>query len=272
LTSCSKAGDPGWALMIQGFFDGELDAIHSLEVESHLASCPSCAGEVDRLRAVKRTVARKDVSWRAPAHVRSEVMAALARAADQRQRATARATDGRSRPISVTALIRQWLFVPSLAALAASLFLVLGPLQTRSSLEDEIVASHIRSTLVNHLTDVQTSDRHTVKPWFNGKIDFAPPVTDLAAQGFPLVGGRVDYVGGRIVAALVYRRHGHVINLFVWPASSASARTTTRDGYRLESWTANGLDFVAISDTGGDDLRSFHLAFAAQTRTEQSGQ
>jgi len=271
VTLCSKAGDPGWALMIQSFFDGELDAIHSLQIETHLANCPSCAGEIDRLRALKHTVARRDVGWRAPPHVRAQVMAALARAADEQRQVPARPVEEKTRP-SVMALIRQWLFVPSLAALAASLFLVFGPLQTRSSLEDEIVASHIRSTLVNHLTDVQTSDRHTVKPWFNGKIDFAPPVTDLAAQGFPLVGGRVDYIGGRVVAALVYRRHAHVINLFIWPASSAAARTTARDGYTLESWTSNGLDFVAVSDTDADDMRKFRLAFVSQTETQRSGE
>ncbi|MDR3465079.1 MAG: anti-sigma factor [Xanthobacteraceae bacterium] len=270
MTPCSKAGDPDWTLMIQSFFDGELDAIHSLQVETHLATCPSCAGEIDRLRTLKQTVARKDVSWRAPAHVRAQVMEALAQAADKRE--PRRAVAPKAPSPSVAAMIRQWLFVPSLAALAASLLLVFGPLQTRSSLEDEIVASHIRSTLVNHLTDVQTSDRHTVKPWFNGKIDFAPPVTDLAAQGFPLVGGRVDYVGGRVVAALVYRRHGHVINLFVWPSSGPVARTTARDGYTLESWTSNGLAFVAVSDTGADDINTFRLAFVTQTEIQRSGE
>jgi anti-sigma factor RsiW len=270
MTPCSKADDPDWVLMIQSSFDGELDAIHSLQVETHLATCPSCAGQIDRLRAMKETIGRKDVSWRAPTHVRAQVMEALVQAADRRE--PQRAVEEKGPSASVAAIIRQWLFVPSLAVLAASLFLVFGPLQIRSSLEDEIVASHIRSTLVNHLTDVQTSDRHTVKPWFNGKIDFAPPVADLAAQGFPLVGGRVDYVGGRVVAALVYRRHGHVINLFVWPSSGPVARSTARDGYTLESWTSNGLTFVAVSDTGADDMNAFRLAFLAQTDIVRSGE
>ena len=190
-------------------------------------------------------------------------MDALAREADGSRRQAGSQT---TRAAAVTGMIGRWLFLPSLAALAASLLLVFGPLQTRSSLEDEIVASHIRSTLVNHLTDVQTSDQHTVKPWFNGKIDFAPPVTDLAAQGFPLLGGRVDYLGGRVVAALVYRRHDHVINLFVWPASAPLAHTAARDGYNLESWSANGLVFVAVSDTDVEDMHRFRFGLPESDR------
>jgi anti-sigma factor RsiW len=140
----------------------------------------------------------------------------------------------------------------------------------RSSVSDEVVASHVRSLLVDHLTDVATSDQHTVKPWFNGKIDFAPPVVDLAREGFPLAGGRVDYIGGRVVAALVYKRQSHVINLFVWPASSdgatATVRTTaSRDGYNLENWRVGGLNFWAVSDGNADDLARFRDAFSNQT-------
>jgi anti-sigma factor RsiW len=270
VTACSNAGNPEWPQALQCFFDGELDAIHSLQIEAHLANCPVCASEIDRLKTLKQTVAQRNVAWRAPEHVRAQIIDALAQEAGRKQQVLLRTTPRHSRATGVTGLIGRWLFVPSFAALAASLFLVLGPLQTRSSLEDELVASHIRSTLVNHLTDVQTSDQHTVKPWFNGKIDFAPPVTDLAAQGFPLLGGRVDYVGGRVVAALVYRRHGHVINLFIWPASSPLGHMTARDGYTLESWSSNGLNFVAVSDTDAEDMHRFRLAFLTQAESQRS--
>jgi anti-sigma factor RsiW len=118
--------------------------------------------------------------------------------------------------------------------------------------------------LASHLTDVETSDQHTVKPWFNGRIDFSPPVVDLAPQGFPLVGGRVDYIGGRVVAALVYRRHGHIINLFVWPGSPASQLTAAREGYNLDEWSADGLSFWAISDVSAADLAAFRDNFSKQ--------
>jgi anti-sigma factor RsiW len=131
-------------------------------------------------------------------------------------------------------------------------------------IQNEIVASHVRSMLASHLTDVETSDQHTVKPWFNGRIDFSPPVVDLAPQGFPLVGGRVDYIGGRVVAALVYRRHGHIINLFVWPGSPASQRAATHEGYNLDEWSADGLSFWAISDVSAADLAAFRDNFSKQ--------
>jgi anti-sigma factor RsiW len=170
-----------------------------------------------------------------------------------------------SLPARISGLVRQWLFIPSLAALAASLLLVFSPMQTRTSLQEEVIAGHVRSLLVDHLTDVATSDQHTVKPWFNGKIDFSPPVVDLAPQGFPLVGGRVDYLDGRVVAALVYKRHGHLINVFVWPAPAAASRISSRDGYNIENWSKDGLTFWAVSDTAADDLVRLREAFVQQS-------
>ena len=246
--------------MLHSFVDGELDAAHSLQIEAHIATCPQCAKELESLQALKQRIAQRGVHWRTPDHVRVQVLAAISREAAVQAHAPA------ATGFSLLEFVRRWLFVPSLAALAASLFLVIGPMSERSSVGDEVVASHVRSLLVDHLTDVATSDQHTVKPWFNGKIDFSPPVVDLVREGFPLQGGRVDYIGGRVVAALVFKRQSHVINLFVWPSSDATAMTikatASRDGYNIENWRAGGLAFWAISDVSADDLARFRDAFS----------
>lgn len=254
---------PEWALMLHGFVDGELDAAHSLQIERHVATCRHCARELESLQALKQRIAQRGVHWRTPDHVREQVLAAISREAAVAARAPA------ATGFSLLEFVRRWLFVPSLAALAASLFLVIGPMSDRSLVGDEVIASHVRSLLVDHLTDVATSDQHTVKPWFNGKIDFAPPVVDLAREGFPLQGGRVDYIGGRVVAALVFKRQSHVINLFVWPSPDAAATmvkaTASRDGYNIENWRAGGLAFWAVSDVSADDLARFRDAFSNRT-------
>ena len=256
-----------WELMLHGFVDDELDAAHSLQIEQHITACPHCAEQLESLQALKQRIAQRGVHWRTPDHVRAQVLEAISREAAIEARAPSVRQEVAG--FSVLEFVRRWMFVPTLAALAASLFLVIVPLSDRSSIEDEVIASHIRALLVDHLTDVATSDQHTVKPWFNGKIDFAPPVVDLMREGFPLEGGRVDYVGGRVVAALVYKRQSHVINLFIWPSSGgtiARVKTTaSRDGYSIENWSAGGLMFWAVSDGSADDLTRFRDAFSNRT-------
>jgi anti-sigma factor RsiW len=146
------------------------------------------------------------------------------------------------------------------AACAAALsLLILAP--DRQSLTGEIVAAHIRALQPGHLQDVASTDQHTVKPWFDGKIDFAPPVEDFTAKGYPLVGGRIDYVGGRPVAALIYRRDKHVIDLFVWPAAGGSGpfpgRAAAAQGYNVVHWRGEGMDFWAVSDVEPTQLNDF---------------
>jgi anti-sigma factor (TIGR02949 family) len=261
MTDPEKEGCAEWIAMLQSFIDGELDSIHSTQFENHLATCPDCANEMERLYAMRRTIGRDGVRWQTPEDVRARIMSTLSL---EEKRATVRTVAPGSYWRSVLQFVKQWSYIPSLAALAASLFLFMNVARQDLPIQDEIVASHVRSMLANHLTDVETSDRHTVKPWFNGKIDFSPPVVDLVAQGFPLVGGRVDYLDGRVVAALIYRRHGHIINVFVWPGSPTQPLATTHDGYNIDTWSGGGLVFWAISDVDPADLSAFRANFIQQ--------
>jgi anti-sigma factor RsiW len=147
-------------------------------------------------------------------------------------------------------------------ALLAVIIVRLGPWPFKHSQEDllaqEVLSSHVRSLMASHLTDVPSTDQHTVKPWFDGKLDFAPPVQDLSGQGFPLVGGRLDYLEDRPVAALVYQRRKHFINLFIWPAAQDSEqRTIVRQGYNILHWTRGGMTYWAVSDVNASELNEF---------------
>ena len=197
-----------------------------------------------------------------------EQMPALAAPDTLRQRVRGAVRDAASesrRPRFMTARVKRWL------ALAASLAVVtsggwwLGVSRaTATALADQVLASHVRSLMPGHLTDVLSSDQHTVKPWFNGKIDYSPPVPDFAGQGFPLIGGRLDYVGGRPVAALVYGRRQHIINVFLWPVSAGSragegggSASRSRQGYHELHWTSGDYTYWVASDLALPELEQF---------------
>lgn len=258
--SCPQGGPALHALA-----DGELDALHASSLEQHLGQCEECSGELNAIRSTRDLLRHDGVRWRVPEHVRAQMLDALSVEAR-----SARPSLSRSWVVRVYEIAGRWGLVPSAAALAAALFLTFGTSRNEITLERELVTNHVRSLLADHLTDVTTSDQHTVKPWFTGKIDFSLPVVDLNGQGFPLVGGRVDYLAGRVVAALAYRRRGHVINLFVWPDGADPQQAASRDGFGLLSWSASGLRFVAVSDVSEAELERFREAFKALVSSHEN--
>jgi anti-sigma factor RsiW len=244
---------PDKELLLHAFADGELDAGNTLALETHLAACAGCAAELAGIRQVKATLAAARPGFTAPPGLAGRIEAAL-------QAAEAPAPPRRRRLAA-----ESWVLSGSIAALAASLAVV-AMLPRGPSLESELIEAQVRSLQAQHLTDVATSDRHTVKPWFEGKIDFAPPVVDLVAQGYPLVGGRLDHLGGHPTAALVFHRGAHVINLFVWPGDApATPVLEKREGFSLVRWGAGGLVFWAVSDADSGAVQGFQRAFAAST-------
>jgi anti-sigma factor RsiW len=235
-------------MLKQAWLDGELDVAHSLEVEKHVNGCADCARSAANIRAMKSAIKNADVYFNAPTRLKRQIR---------------EATIGEPAPRR-TQMSGGWLKFALPFAMAMLLALLIMPSLVRPSangqLAEEVVSSHVRSMMANHLMDVPSTDQHTVKPWFDGKVDFAPPVVNLAEQGFPLTGGRLDYLQGRPVAALIYQRNKHIINVFIWPAKDAGQtdrKSETRQGYNLVHWTANGMAIWAVSDLNEHELRDF---------------
>jgi anti-sigma factor RsiW len=258
---------PESELLLHGLADGELDAANALQLEEHLKSCSGCAAAFESIRQQKLLLRNGALRLRASPALRERVLASLA---DEETPEHASGTA----PVLQDARKKDWarFFPPRLSlavsglALAASLLLFVNSGSRAPQLDEQLVANHVRSLLVSHLTDVASSDQHTVKPWFFGKLDFAPPVVDLAARDFPLIGGRLDYAGGRVIPALVYKRRGHLINLFIWPASKTADETASRDGYNLVRWTEAGFTFSAVSDLNLAELQEFQHALQSALR------
>jgi anti-sigma factor RsiW len=239
-------------LLLGGLVDGELDAANSALVEAHVMRCEGCREELERLQAVRTLLRGDGLRHSAPEPLEGRIRS-------HPELATRRA-DGKH-------WLPGWLAPGVAGALAASLALVTlgGPLRQQSALDDQIISSHVRSLQPGHLTDVQTTNQHIVKPWFNGKIDFAPPVPELADQGFPLAGGRLDSVNGKTVAAIVYHRRLHTVNVFVWPGSGTRTRSSVQDGFALEEWRDDGLNFAAVSDIPAQELRQFETLYRSRS-------
>ena len=233
--------------LLHAYVDGELDLANTRETERHFQSCADCRGTERAIRELRSALTSDAPAYRAPAHLRRNVRAALRREAK-----------------STRQTLSPWLVFATGAAFAAVLvgavLFQTMPGVRGNTIVDQVVASHVRSLLAAHLVDVVSSDQHTVKPWFDGKIDFAPEVRDLSANGFPLLGGRLDYLDGKTVVALVYQRNKHPINLFITPAPTSrntSPKVMTRRGYNVFSWTNNGMKYWAVSDLNQAELSEF---------------
>ena len=243
----TRPHDPGeceMTLLVQADFDGELDAAQAAALAAHRADCKICQAATESLGRVRQALRDQSPYHRAPDALRARL---TAKTAPRRFRFTGAA--GWRRP-AVS-------FVAG-GAIAAAVMLTIVP-SGAPGLPDQVLAGHLRALEPGHLEDVVSTDQHTVKPWFDGKLDFAPPVKNLAAQGFPLLGGRLDYLGGRRVAAMVYGRAKHVIDLYAWPEAGANTTPTAveRDGYTLIRWRQNGMALWAVSDVESDQLFDF---------------
>jgi len=249
---CARAAE-----LLHGYIDNELDALHVREIEAHLEACPSCHALYEQELKLRSLLQAKAPHYGAPADLRRRILASV--------RSTRRARS-----------LREWIptgwlqFGGALAAavvLSSTITYYSVVASNTDPVVDEVVASHVRSLVTNHLTDVASSDQHTVKPWFNGRVDFAPLVRDLTEKGFPLVGGRLDYVGGRPVAALLYRHRQHWISVFMWPdqpGKETAVQRFSRSGYNVAQWTSDGLRFYVVADIASPELGEF----LAQLRSE----
>jgi anti-sigma factor RsiW len=242
-------------ILLHALLDGELDAGHAREVEAHIAGCPRCAAQLQSFRDMHKALSEVDLHYTAPPALRRRIEAAL-----PQPRLTSRRL-----------LLQGFAFGSAVSALAATgLVAIVLRNDDEQRIQAEVVSAHIRSLQPGHLTDVVSTDQHTVKPWFNGKLDVAPPVIDLTAQGFTLVGGRLDSIDARALGAVVYRRRSHVINLFVGQGASAerrAARTETIQGFNIRRWSERGLNYWAVSDVSADELAEFGEKFEAAMRS-----
>lgn len=233
---------------VHGYFDGELDAVRAAEFERHLENCGECQACLEHMESLRTDLRQADLYERASPRLRERIRKQLS-------------LDSGG-PAAAAFFRRPSVWASAFAALAATaalavFFLLVQPRMQTTRIALELIDDHVRSLQPGHLTDVESSDQHTVKPWFDGKLDFVPPVSDYSGQGFPLLGGRLDVVDGHNVAGLVYGRRKHLISLFAWPArgkEKLSADFGSRLGYNWTVWQSGDMQFCLVSDVSARDL------------------
>jgi anti-sigma factor RsiW len=236
--------------LLHGYLDAELDPVRAAEFERHLESCPQCIAQLEEQESLRSSLRAAKLYERAPSGLNMKI---------KREIAKSESDDDQWSWVPI------WRWIGASAAIVALMtvtyFAVQRMLTSRPAAQEaaltEVIDAHVRSLQPGHLTDVVSTDQHTVKPWFDGKLDYVPPVKDLAENGFPLVGGRLDVLNGRSVAVLVYGRRKHFISVFVWPErgkESSIPATGTRNGYQWNSSRAHGMEICAISDVSAADL------------------
>jgi anti-sigma factor RsiW len=243
--SCKDTRD-----LIHGYLDGELDLLKSIEIEKHLLGCQTCTQVYQGIRGLQATMRDSTLRFEPTGSLERRVRSAVRR----------------ERKLAMRPKILRWQWIMAGASLVGvvmaiwAMVYILSRPTASDALAQEIVSSHVRSLMANHLTDVLSSDQHTVKPWFEGKLPFSPPVSSLSQQGFILNGGRLDYIDNRPVAALVYQRRQHLINVFIWPSVSGAdtiERVFVRQGYNLIRWTKSDMTYWTVSDLNLAELQQF---------------
>jgi mycothiol system anti-sigma-R factor len=264
--------------LMDAYLDGELDPVTSQKAEEHLRDCPKCEQAYEVETAMAHAIGHAAPYYKAPPELRERIQVSLREAigAPASRAPTAADSFAVRRPEAVRRGVFfdmpwNWLALAAaiaVAAIVASSFLPrLRQPGAEQFLATQLIASHVRSLMADHLTDVASSDQHTVKPWLDVKLDFAAPVMDLSADGFPLIGGRLDYLDNHSVAALVYQRRKHFINLFIWPTTpvdSKEQKTVERQGYHLVHWADGDFTYWAVSDVSVGDLQKFQQSFEQQ--------
>ena len=265
--------------LMDGYLDSELDPITSQKIEQHLRECPKCDQAYEIHGSLIRVIGNATPYYKVPAELREQIQSSLRDAVGAKDKGgsgqpgqlSVPRPQGERRPV-LSHVPWNWLALAAAimsGALITAVFLPrMRPPNADQFLATQLIASHVRSLMANHLMDVPSSDQHTVKPWLDAKLDFAAPVADLSSQGFPLIGGRLDYLNNHSVAALVYQKRKHFINLFIWPTTPEDSTAQTmveREGYHLVHWSDGDFTYWAVSDVNPSDLQNFKQLFEQQT-------